>query len=193
MRSNSESSGYSDSTEYSPLSENQHGDDMAVTSEEEDGPIDIEGLSQAPEAGGDALLVEPNPDLGRCTTPLWLRQMIMTRGKVVIVRTIEDIQGLVEKEDSEKQKQIAKAVAKVIRSDDDGHQKVQIAIPTVDKALDEIATQEHEIVEHNLGRNTDDMECEEIQEGIVSIREMLRKANERIIKLEAENKYLRDF
>ena len=35
----------------------------------------------------------------------------------------------------------------------------------------------------------DDMEYEEIQEGIISIRERLRKANERIIKLEAENKY----
>ena len=36
------------------------------------------------------------------------------------------------------------------------------------------------------------MECEEIQEGMVSIRERLRKANERISKLEAENKYWRD-
>ena len=45
----------------------------------------------------------------------------MPRGEMVIVRTVQDIQGLVEKEDSEKQKQIAKTVAKVIRSDDDGH------------------------------------------------------------------------
>ena len=63
-------------------------------------------------------------------------------------------------------------------------QKIQLAIPTVSKALDEIVAQEYEIVEHNLGRNTDDMECEEIQEGVASIRERLRKANERIKRLE---------
>lgn len=45
----------------------------------------------------------------------------MPRGEVVTIRTVEDIQGLVEKEDSEKQKQIAKTVGKVIRSDDEGH------------------------------------------------------------------------
>ena len=50
---------------------------MAVTSEEEDEPIDNEEMTQAPEAIGDALPVEPNPDLGRCATPLWLRQMLM--------------------------------------------------------------------------------------------------------------------
>lgn len=116
----------------------------------------------------------------------------MPKGEVVTARTVEDIQRLIEKGDSENQRQIAKTVAKVIRSDNDGHRKVQIAIPTASKTLDEIAAQEYEIVEHNLGRNTDDMECEEIQKGIVSIRERLRKANERIIKLKAENKYWRD-
>ncbi len=70
-------------------------------------------------------------------------------------------------------------MAKVIRSDSDGNRKVQIAIPIVNKALEEIATQEYEIVEHNLGRNTDDMECEEIQEGMVSIKERLRKQMKR--------------
>lgn len=44
VSSDSESSGYSDSTEYSPLSENQHGD-VTVTSEEENRPIDIEEIS----------------------------------------------------------------------------------------------------------------------------------------------------
>lgn len=116
----------------------------------------------------------------------------MPRGKVVIARTVEDIQELMEKGDSENQKQMAKTVAKVIRSDSDGHRKVEIAIPMVSKALDEIAAQEYEIIEHNLGRNIDDIECEEIQEGIVSIKERLRKENERIIKLEVENKYWRD-
>ena len=58
--------------------------------------------------------------------------------------------------------------------------------------MDEIVAQEYETVEHNLGRITDDMECEEIQEGIISIKERLRKENEKIINLEAENKYLRD-
>ena len=67
-----------------------------------------------------------------------------------------------EKEDGEKQKQTAKTVAKVIRSDDEGHRKVQIAIPKVSKSVDEIVAQEYEIVEHNLGRITNDMECEEI-------------------------------
>ena len=86
----------------------------------------------------------------------------MPRGEVVIVWTVEDIQGLVQKEDSEQQKQIAKTVAKVIRSDDEGHQKVQIAIPKVSKAMDEIVAQEYEIVEHILGRIIDDMEWEEI-------------------------------
>ena len=43
---------------------------MAVTSGEEDGPIDIEEISQGPEAVGDDRLIEPNPDLGRCTAPL---------------------------------------------------------------------------------------------------------------------------
>ena len=47
MSSNSESTGYSDSIEYSPLSENQHKHDVTVTSEE-DRPIDIEEMSQAP-------------------------------------------------------------------------------------------------------------------------------------------------
>ena len=83
-------------------------------------------------------------------------------------------------------------VAKVIRSDDEGHRKVQIAIPKVSKVVDEIVAQEYEIIEHNLGRIIDDMEYEEIQEGMVSNRERLRKANERIIKLEAQNKYWRD-
>ena len=36
---------------------------MTVTSEEEDRPIDIEEISQAPEAVSDALLVELNPNL----------------------------------------------------------------------------------------------------------------------------------
>ena len=97
-----------------------------------------------------------------------------------------------EKGDSENQKQMAKTVVKVIRSDSDGHRRVQIVVPTVDKALDEIAAEEYEIVEHNLGRNRDDMECEEIHKGMVSVREKLRKANERIVKLEVEKKYWRN-
>lgn len=36
------------------------------------------------------------------------------------------------------------------------------------------------------------MECEEVQEGVASIRERLRKVNERIEKLESENRYWRD-
>ena len=48
VSSDSESSGYSNSTEYSPLPGNQQGDDMAVTSEEEDELIDIEEISQVP-------------------------------------------------------------------------------------------------------------------------------------------------
>ena len=51
--------------------------------------------------------------------------------------------------------------------------------------MDEIVAHEYEIVEHDLGRIMDDMECEEIQEGMVSIKERLRKANETIVKLEA--------
>ena len=43
-----------------------------------------------------------------------------------------------EKEDSEKQKQIAKMESKVIRSNDEGHRKVQIAIPKVSKVVGEI-------------------------------------------------------
>lgn len=80
----------------------------------------------------------------------------------------------------------------MIISDNDGCRKVQIAIPIVNKAADEIAAHEYDIVEHNLGRNTNDMECEEVHEGIASIRERLRKANKKIVKLEAENKYWRD-
>ena len=45
VNSDLESSGYSNSTKYSPLLGNQHGDDMIVTSEEEDRPIDIEEVS----------------------------------------------------------------------------------------------------------------------------------------------------
>ena len=52
VSSNLESSGYSDSTEYSPLSENQCGDDVTVISEEEDGKIDIEEISQTPQLLG---------------------------------------------------------------------------------------------------------------------------------------------
>ncbi len=74
---------------------------MAVTSEERDRPIDIEEMSQAPKAVANALLVEPNPDLGRYTALLWLRQMLMPRGEVVNARTVEDIQGLMEKGDSD--------------------------------------------------------------------------------------------
>ena len=44
-------------------------------------------------------------------------------------------------------------------------------------------------MEHDLGRIMDDMECEEIQEGMASVREKLRKENKKIVKLEAENKY----
>ena len=105
VSSNSKSSGYSNSTKYSPLSKNQHEDDMIATGEEEDRPIDIEEVSQAPRADGDALFVEPNPDLGRCIAPLWLRQMLMPSGEVVTIQTVEDIQGLVEKEDDARQKQ----------------------------------------------------------------------------------------
>ena len=47
-------------------------------------------------------------------------------------------------------------------------------------------------MEHDLGRITDDMECEEIQEGMASIREKLRKANEENARLKAENKYWRN-
>ena len=157
-----ESSGYNNSNEYFPLSENQHEDDMTVFSEEENKSIDIEEKSQTPKVDGDALLVEPNLDLGRCTAPLWLRQVLMPRGEVVKVQTVEDIQGLMEKEDDVRQKQMVGRVAKVIMSDDDGHRKVQIATPKVSKAVDEIVAQEHEIVEYDLVRITDDMECEEV-------------------------------
>ena len=62
----------------------------------------------------------------------------MPRGEVVTTQIVEDIQGLVKRGDSENQRQIAKTVVKVIMSDNDGHRRVQIAIPTVNKALDEI-------------------------------------------------------
>ena len=51
-------------------------------------------------------------------------KMLMPRCKVVTTWIVEDIQGLVEKEDSEKQKQIVETVAKVIKSDAEGHRKV---------------------------------------------------------------------
>ena len=155
VSSDSELSGYSNSTKYSPLFENQNQDDMTSTSKEEGRSMDIEEVNQTPKARCDALLVEPNLDLGRCTTPLWLRQMLMPRGEVLTVQRVEDIQRLVEKEDDARQKQIAKTVAKVIRSDDDGHRKVQIAIPKVSKVTDEIVAQDYEIVEHDLERITD--------------------------------------
>ena len=82
-------------------------------------------------------------------------------------------------------------MTKVIKSDDDGYQKVQIDIPKVSKVLDEIVAWEYEILEHDLGRIIDDMECEEIQEGMVSVKK-IEEANERIVKLEAENKYWRN-
>ena len=44
MSFDSESSGYNDSTKYSPLLENQHEDSVVVASEEEDRPIDIEEM-----------------------------------------------------------------------------------------------------------------------------------------------------
>ena len=53
-------------------------------------------------------------------------------------------------------------VVNVIKSDDEGQRKVQISIPKVSKVVDEIVAQDYEIVEHNLGRIMDDMECEEI-------------------------------
>ena len=116
----------------------------------------------------------------------------MPRGKVVTVRTVEDIQGLAEKEDNVIQKQMAETVAKVIRSDDDGRRKVQIAIPRVSKAADEIVAQDYEIVEHDLRRITDKLEYEEIQEGVALIGEKLRQANEENARLRAENRYWRN-
>lgn len=95
VSSDSESSGYSMSTKYSPLSVNEH----VVDSESDSGPVDVGVMSQAPKTSGDALLVEPNPDLGRCNALLWLRQLLMPRGEVVTVRTSEEIQGIVDKED----------------------------------------------------------------------------------------------
>ena len=83
-------------------------------------------------------------------------------------------------------------MARVIRDSSDGYRKVQIAVPRVGKALEEMALQDYDVVEHNLGRITNDMECEEVQEGVASIKERLRKANERIKRLEAENRYWRD-
>ena len=58
---------------------------------------------------------------------------------------------------------MAETVAKVIRNDDDGCRKVQIAIPRVSKVADEIVAGEYEIVEHDLGRITDKLECEEFR------------------------------
>ena len=81
---------------------------------------------------------------------------------------------------------MAETVAKVIRSDDDHRQKIQIAIPRVSKAADEIVAQDYEIVEHDLGRITDELECEEIQEGVASIGEKLRKTNEENARLRAK-------
>ena len=85
VSSDLESSGYNNRTEYSPLSKNQLGDYLTVTSEEEDKLIDIEEVTEVPKVDGDALLFKPNPDSGRCTAPPWLRQMLMPRGKVVII------------------------------------------------------------------------------------------------------------
>ena len=47
-------------------------------------------------------------------------------------------------------------------------------------------------MKHDLGRITDDMEREEIQECMASVRKKLRKANEKIVKLETKNKYWRN-
>ncbi len=87
---------------------------------------------------------------------------------------------------------MAETMAKVIRSDDDDRRKVQIAIPRVSKAADEIVALDYEIVEHDLGRIINDLECEEIQADTTSIGEKLRKENEKIANLEAENKYWRN-
>ena len=59
--------------------------------------------------------------------------------------------------------------------------------------MDEIVAQDYEIVEHDLGRITEELECEEIQEGMASIGEKLRKANEENARLRAENRYWRNF
>ena len=68
----------------------------------------------------------------------------MSRGKVVTTQIVGDIQRLIKKGDSENQKKIAKIVEKVIRSDSDGHRNIEISIPMVSKAFDEIFAQEYE-------------------------------------------------
>lgn len=78
----------------------------------------------------------------------------MPRGEVVTARTVEDIQVLMEKGDSENQKQMAKTVARVIRSDNNGHRKVQISILTVSKALDEIASLSNSCTKQPLVKTT---------------------------------------
>ena len=93
VSSDSESSGYSMSTEYSPVS---------VDGKLDSGPVDVEAMSQVPDAGGDALMVEPNPNLGRCNAPLWLRQLLMPRSEVAAIQTLEEIQGTMNKEDRKK-------------------------------------------------------------------------------------------
>ena len=133
MSSESESSGYSMSTEYSPLLV----DEQALDDESNSGPVDVEAMSQVPNAGGDALMVEPNPDLRRCNAPLWLRQLLMPRGEVAAIQTPEEIQGTADKED--RQKRVAETMARVIRDSSDGYRKVQITVPRIGKALEEIA------------------------------------------------------
>ena len=98
VSSDSESSGYSMSTEYSPVSV----DERAVDGKSDSGPVDVEAMSQVPDARGDALMVKPNPNLGRCNAPVWLRQLLMPRGEVAAIQNPEEIQGTADKEDRHK-------------------------------------------------------------------------------------------
>ena len=113
VSSDSESSSYSISTEYSPI---------LVDGDSDSGPVDVEAMSQVLDAGGDALMVKPNLDLGRCNASFWLRQFLMPRGEVTAIQTSEEIQGTTDKED--RQKRAAEMVARVIRDSSDGYEKV---------------------------------------------------------------------
>ena len=129
--------------------------------------IDIEALSDeergAPQVIREALprQDEPNWELGRCTAPSWLRDFLKPRKTIMPIMPEDNIDDILQEIEKEKEEQPAETIAKVIR-DSSGTRKVQIAIPKGDKLKDDVRVQDYEIVEHELGTTTREIEYEEL-------------------------------
>lgn len=125
------------------------------------------------------------------TIPEWLKER-MKKKAMVEVQPMDDVDEFLAQISKPIEKKKAKKFSKIIR-DGSGSHILQVAVPKVDKAKEDILPKEYEVRKIDLGPAMQEQKIEDLDDSISVIKEKLRKEQETNNQVREENRQLKEY